>query len=80
MANHKWKKDVCIKCGITRTRKEYKKCVRTYSKLINGVFQDIPVYRYGTAWFYGMPHKEHPNTVKIIGFERPGCVKDHTNE
>lgn len=56
--NHQWNKDVCVNCGITRIKKEYKKLARTYSKLINGVWEDIPIYKYGVGYWYGLPDKK----------------------
>lgn len=76
MIHHRWGTDnVCIKCGIARIKKQYKIVARTYSKLINGIWEDIPIYRYGTAWWYGTPNEIHPFTVRSIGFKRPECKK-----
>jgi len=76
--NHKWDKDnVCVRCGIYRTRGGYRKLQRTYSALRHGVWEDIPVYQYGTAWYYGMPHDDCNVLVKAIGFERPDCKNEN---
>lgn len=76
MSNHRWNKDnVCVNCGLHRMRKRYRKVVRTYSKLINGCWEDVPVYQFGTGWLYGTVHPEVDCAVKIIGFERPNCKK-----
>lgn len=62
--NHKWNKDnVCIKCGIVRERKEYKRWQRVQGVLIHGVWEDKHFYTYGVAWHYGPEHK----------FDRPEC-------
>lgn len=77
--NHKWDKDdECINCGIARTNLPYKKVIRTYSRLINGVWEDVPVYYHGIGWCYGQPHPEDKRTIKIIGFERPDCITHNT--
>lgn len=48
--NHSWDKDnVCRHCGIVRKKRDYRKLLRTYSKLINGVWEDVPVYISGEA-------------------------------
>lgn len=64
--NHRWKDNKCIRCGIVRERKEYKKLLRTYSKLCSdGCFHDIPIWGYGIGWWYGDSHE----------FNRPHCIK-----
>jgi len=74
--NHKWKDNVCVNCGIERTKKDYRQVVSTYSKLGNdGCFHDVPVYRYGKAWCYGRPHELDKDVIVTIGFERPSCKK-----
>jgi hypothetical protein len=65
MSNHKWKDNVCIKCGLSRERKEYRQVQSTGSYLgKDGCFYDKHYYTYGTAWHYGSKYK----------FERPECV------
>lgn len=67
--NHKWNKETneCTVCGLHRERKEHKKFQRTYSKLINGIFEDIPIYIYNFNWWYGEKNK----------FIRPDCKKQN---
>lgn len=77
--NHKWKNNVCIRCGVGRMKVSYKKWVRTYSKLVNGVFEDRDVYQYGRAWWYGKP--VDPNVDHLFnstGFDRPDCHESST--
>lgn len=64
--NHKWKDNVCINCGLHREKRDFRKLKRTYSKLIHGVWEDIPVWEFGTAWWYGLKNK----------FNRPDCKKE----
>lgn len=62
--NHRWQDNTCINCGITRERRECQKLVNTRSVLSrHGVFYDVPVYQYGTGWWYGEKDK----------FKRPEC-------
>jgi hypothetical protein len=80
MIRHRWNKDnVCSVCGIARMRVPYKKWIRTYGKLRNGVFEDRNVYQYGTAWWYGAPvDPTFDHLFSSIGFERPECKnKNH---
>lgn len=64
--NHRWANNICINCGVTRERKDYRKLVNTYTVLSNGVWEDRPVYQYGTGWWYGEVNK----------FNRPDCKKE----
>lgn len=61
--NHRWENNKCLKCGIERQKKEFKRWQRSESVLVNGIWQDRNIHTYGTAWHYGPEHK----------FERPGC-------
>jgi len=56
--NHKWKDNVCVRCGIARKRKGW--------KLLMAITNHPPYnhYIYGNDWHYG---KEH-------GFKRPDCI------
>jgi hypothetical protein len=79
--NHKWKDNVCVNCGLHRMIREYRKVVRTYSKLRNGVWEDVPIYQYGKKYWYGTQHEEVKSLVRSIGFERPDCKKiKHENK
>jgi hypothetical protein len=63
--NHKWQNDACVKCGLKREKKEYRKWQRCYTALSrSGVWEDRHVYTYGIGWHYGEPY----------GFERPQCA------
>lgn len=66
MIRHKWKDNTCTVCGITRVRRGW--------KLRMAIVGNKDYYKYGTGWFYGMPHKEAPTVVKGIGFKRPECI------
>jgi len=72
--NHKWSGNTCVSCGISRMKKDCKKFVRTYPKLINGVWEDVQVFSFGTAWFYYGPDPKVENLKIAIGFERPECI------
>lgn len=61
--NHKWDNDVCLNCGTIRLKKLHRKLVRTYSKLINGIWEDIPIHRENFEYEY--------NNKTFI---RPDCV------
>lgn len=70
--NHRWKDNVCQKCGLVRDRMEYKKAGLPYSVLgRDGCWYDKVPFTYGTAWYYGI--KSGENSVMGIGFERPPC-------
>lgn len=61
MSNHKWNSEgVCKRCGLKREKKQYRRAVNSRSVLKNGVFEDVPVYQYGTAWHYGEAKFERP--------------------
>lgn len=63
--NHKWQNDVCLRCGLTREKREYKKAGIPYSVLgRDGCWYDRVPYTFGTAYYYGEKYK----------FERPSCI------
>jgi hypothetical protein len=65
MSNHKWKNNICIKCGISRERKDFKRWQSTGSVLgRDGCWYDKHYYTFGTGWYYG----------KEYGFDRPQCA------
>lgn len=68
--NHKWNKDnICVNCGIYRTKKSWKRLMS---------ITDFPPhnhYQYGKDWFYAMPNENFNTVAKAIGFERPDCKK-----
>ena len=69
--NHKWKDDVCVKCGLRRERKEYKKPGMPYAVLgRDGCWYDKVPYTFGIGWHYG----------KRFGFERPPCPIELPND
>ncbi len=61
--NHKWKDNKCLKCGIERQKKEYKRWQRSETVLRDGVWVDKNIHTFGIAWHYGPEHK----------FIRPNC-------
>lgn len=63
--NHKWKDNVCVNCGIYRTRQSW--------KLLMAIEGGKNYYKYGRSWFYAMPHKDNNVLAKAIGFDRPEC-------
>ncbi len=67
MVRHRWKDDVCVNCGVKRSRAERKKFVRDRSVLINGVWEDSPVFKYDISWLYWKDDKKGT-------FERPDCI------
>lgn len=77
--NHKWENNVCVNCGVHRMMQDYRKLERTYSKLIHGIWEDIPVYSYGKKWYYGYPNSDKKEYIKGIGFNRPDCKAKELN-
>ena len=68
--NHRWGKDnICLNCGIYRTKKSW--------KLRMAITNHPPYdhYLYGRSWFYAIPSKEFNVVAKAIGFNRPDCKK-----
>jgi hypothetical protein len=66
--NHRWKDNVCTRCGIARVRRSW--------KLLMAITPDGKNhYKYGTAWWYGTPNSNVKCLIKSIGFERPECKK-----
>ena len=67
--NHRWANNTCINCGVTREKRQYRKLIQTLTKTVlprYGVWEDRPVYQYGTGWWYGEVNK----------FIRPDCKKE----
>lgn len=65
--NHRWKDNQCIRCGITREKREAKVRVGfPYSVLDrHGVWVDRQRYDYRWLWWYGDKYK----------FDRPDCIQ-----
>jgi hypothetical protein len=62
--NHKWENNICVRCGIKRELREYRKPGLPYGVLgRDGCWYDKVPFTHGTAWHYGKPY----------GFERPNC-------
>ena len=61
--NHKWENNKCLKCGIERQKREYKRWQRSETVLRDGVLVDKTIHTFGIAWHYGPEHK----------FIRPNC-------
>lgn len=53
----------CIRCGIKRHKRLWRKKTGERSVLIRGVWEDKPVYQFGIKWWYGKDHE----------FNRPNC-------
>jgi hypothetical protein len=57
MSNHKWKDNVCVKCGLHRILKKWSRCMA----IVNHPPYDVMAY--GKDWWYGKDHR----------FNRPNC-------
>jgi hypothetical protein len=70
MSNHKWQNDECVRCGLKREKREYKKAGLPYSVLgRDGCWYDKVPYTFGTGYWYGETYK----------FERPDCPVELPN-
>jgi len=68
MTRHRWTNNTCIRCGITRERREHNVVLRTYSVLNqHGVFVDRQHIKFGSAWWYGEKYQ----------FIRPDCKRKY---
>ena len=62
--NHKWKNNVCVRCGIQRKAKRARKVIYLYPMLDGaGNMYDKPATKVMKLWNYGTEH----------GFQRPDC-------
>lgn len=68
MANHKWKDNTCVNCGLRRKLK--------YWKLLMAVTQSPPYdhYQTGTNYFYTKPSSD------IGSFQRPDCLMSNNTQ
>lgn len=64
--NHKWSIDnVCVRCGLRRTRmSRHKEIAQAAGRII---------LQHSSAWYYGWPDKKLTYVVKTVGFKRPNC-------
>lgn len=65
--NHKWNDNICVQCGIMRSKRERQTISYTYSKLgRDGIFYDVPVWTINYHYAYSLDGN-------VWLFERPDC-------